>query len=55
MEEKMVTIPAEEYRNLLEGFIRIKVFAEFVNSERYSIEKKDCARFLGFNIDDKED
>ncbi len=55
MEEKMITIPLEEYRKLLDGFTRIKIFAEFVNAEKYSVGKEDCARIFGFNIDDKED
>lgn len=54
MEEKMITIPVEEYKNLLEGNIRIGVFADFVKAAKYSIEKEECGRILGFNID-KED
>lgn len=55
MEEKMIAIPVEEYRRLLERDLRIKIFADFVNAAKYSIEKEDCERILGFNIDDKED
>lgn len=55
MEEKMITIPVEEYKNLLEGNIRIGIFADFVKTAKYSIEKEDCGRIFGFNIDDKED
>lgn len=55
MEEKMIAIPAEEYKRLLEGDVRIKIFADFVNATKYSIEREDCGRILGFNVNDKED
>lgn len=32
-----VTIPAEEYKKLLETFLRVKIFSEHVNGEKYSI------------------
>lgn len=55
MEEKMITIPVEEYKKLLEGSVRIKIFADFVRTTKYSIEREKCGRIFEFNIDDKED
>lgn len=55
MEEKMITIPVEEYKRLLEERIRIGIFSDFVKSAKYSIEKEDCRRFFRFNVEDKED
>lgn len=53
--EGTITITVEEYKKLLEASIRIGAFADFVNSEKYSIERKDCGRYLGFDVVDAED
>lgn len=50
MEERNITIPLGEYRDLLEVFVRISVFKEYVNQSKYSIDRKDCGRFLGFEV-----
>lgn len=50
-----VTIPAEEYKKLLETFLRVKIFTDYVKSEEYSIGRKECGRFLGFEVENKED
>jgi len=50
MEERNITITMEEYKKLLEASVRIDVFAEFVNGSKYSIDREDCGRFLGFEV-----
>lgn len=50
-----ITIPVEEYKKLLEVQLRVKMFSEFVNSERYSIDREKCAGFLGFDLEKKAD
>ena len=49
MEEK-ITITLKEYRELIELSIRAKVFAEYVKNSEYSISKKECAAFWGFEV-----
>lgn len=53
--EGMVTIPVEEYKELLEMSVRTKIFADFVNAEKYSISREECGRYLGFEVVKKED
>lgn len=55
MDEEKITITTEEYRHLLETFTRVKIFADYVSRENYSIDRKICAMYLGFDIEDKED
>lgn len=50
-----VTITMEEYKLLLEASVRIQVFADYVNREKYSIDREVCGRFLGFEVEEKED
>ena len=45
-----ITIPLEEYKKLVEAQVRFEAFAEYVNSEKYSIEREVCAGFLGFRL-----
>lgn len=45
-----VTISAEEYKKLLGASVRIDVFADFVNAEKYSISRENCGQFLGFKV-----
>lgn len=54
MEEK-ITITAEKYEKLLEASIRISVFADYVNGSKYSIDREDCGKFLGFEVVKEED
>lgn len=51
----MVTIPTEEYKKLPETFLRVEIFADYVSNEEYSISRKDCGRFIGFKVENKED
>ena len=55
MEEKMIAIPVEEYKKLLETSVRVSVFADFVNGSKYSIDREDCGRFLGFEVVEHEE
>lgn len=55
MEKRNITISAEEYRKLLETSVRVSVFADFVNGSKYSIDREDCGRFLGFEVVVRED
>lgn len=54
MKEGFVKISLEEYRNLLDAQSRIDVFAEYVNKEKYSIEREKCATMLGFGLKEDE-
>ena len=55
MEEKVIAIPVEEYKKLLAASIRIDVFANYVNQSKYSIDREDCGRFLGFEVVEHEE
>ncbi|MBD5543763.1 MAG: hypothetical protein HDR01_05865 [Lachnospiraceae bacterium] len=55
MEEKMITIPVEEYKKLLEANVRISAFADFVNREKYHVDREDCGKYLGFDVIKVED
>ena len=55
MEERNITITTEEYKKLLEESVRVSVFADFVNSSKYSIDQEECGRFLGFGVVKAED
>lgn len=50
-----ITIPVEEYKKLLEISVRVDVFAAYVNEERYSIDRQSCGKYLGFEVEEKED
>lgn len=53
MEERTITISMEEYKNLLEAVTRIDIFSHFVNESKYSIDREDCGRYLGFEVKEK--
>lgn len=55
MEERNITITTEEYKKLLEASVRVSVFADYVNQSKYSIEREDCGRFLGFEVVEHEE
>lgn len=55
MEEKTITISVEEYKKLLAASVRISIFSDFVNGSKYSIDREDCGKFLGFNIIKQKD
>lgn len=45
-----VTISTKEYKQLVEAQARINIFADYVNSEKYSVGKRECAVILGFEL-----
>lgn len=55
MEERNITITMEEYKKLLETSVRVGIFADFVSRSKYSIDREDCGRFLGFEVVKEED
>lgn len=55
MEEKIIAISVEEYKKLLEASVRIGAFADFVNGSKYSIDREDCGKFLGFEVLENEE
>lgn len=55
MEERTITISVEEYKKMLESSVRIDVFADFVNGSKYSIDREDCGKFLGFEVVNSEE
>lgn len=50
-----ITISTEEYKNLVKLQARVEVFAEFVNLEKYSVSRAECAKFLGFELEKNDD
>lgn len=55
MEERNITITTEEYKKLLEASVRVSVFSDYVNQSKYSIDREDCGRFLGFAVANPEE
>lgn len=45
-----ITITMEEYKELIAAKVRIEVFADFVNRSKYSPEREECGKFLGFEV-----
>lgn len=52
---KQITINVDEYKELLESQLRLKMFIDFVKSESYIIGRKECARYLGFKLPEEGD
>lgn len=50
-----ITISTKEYKELVEASVRISVFADFVRTSKYRIDKEECASFLGFLLEDEKD
>ena len=50
-----ITISVEEYKNLLKQQARVEVLAEYVNTTQYSISRRECASFLGFELEKNDD
>ena len=44
-----------DYLRLLETSVRVSVFADFVNGSKYSIDRENCGRFLGFEVVEHEE
>lgn len=61
MEEGKVSISLDEYRelrrkaemcNVLEG--RLAAFRDYVNLQKFSIDREECGAILGFPVESKE-
>lgn len=50
MDEKMICVPLELFSELMEMKGRVQAFEGFVNGSKYSIDRRDCAVFLGFEL-----
>lgn len=54
-ENIMISIPVEEYKKLIALSVRVEVFADYVNGEKYSIDREDCGTYLGFEVSKHDD
>ena len=45
-----ITISIEEYKKLLKIWAATEAFISFVKASKYSPDREDCARFLGFEL-----
>ena len=50
MEEK-ITIPMEEYKRYIELSVRMKVLVEYIEGEKYSLDKERIKSTLGIKPD----
>lgn len=50
-----ITISMEEYKELIQTKVRIDVFAKYVNSAEYSIGRRTCSNFLGFDLNESKE
>lgn len=50
MEEKMISVPLDDYTDMAIMHGRVKALEAFVNSEKYSISKENIACILGFEL-----
>ncbi len=48
--ELMVTIPMERYESLLKIETKANVLSEVVKKSKYSVDRKDIATILGFDL-----
>ena len=52
-ENNTVTIPTEEYRNLLEIQVRANILKDYATAENYSVSRGMLARILGFELNEE--
>lgn len=52
MDENMIYVPLDLFKELVEANGRMKSFASFVRRSDYSISKKECAAVLGFELEE---
>lgn len=62
METGMVTMPAEEFANLMRAAMclseiktKVALFEDFVKREKYSIRREECAHYFGFELPEADD
>ena len=54
-ENNTVTIPMEEYKNLLEIQARANILKDYTAAEDYSVSRGMIARILGFELNEREE
>lgn len=54
-ENNTVTIPMEEYKNLLEIQARANILKDYTTAEDYLISRGMIARILGFELNEGEE
>ena len=52
-ENNTVTIPTEDYRNLLEIQVRANILKDYATAENYSVSRGMIARILGFELNEE--
>ena len=50
-----ITLTTEEYKRLIETEVRVKVLIDYVNSEKYSLDKNRIHTIMGFPIQEDKD
>ena len=50
-----ITISVEEYKKLLKIWAATEAFISFVKTSKYAPDREDCARFLGFKLEEQEE
>lgn len=62
METGMVTMPAEEFANLMKAAMglseiktKVALFEDFVKHEKCSISREKCAHYFGFEMPEADD
>lgn len=50
-----IVISVEEYKKLIEMEVRVNIFKDYVNGEKYSISRETCASMLGFELEEREE
>lgn len=50
-----ITLTTEEYKRLLEAEVRAKVLLDYVDNEKYSLDKNRVRTIIGFPIKEDED
>ena len=54
-ENNTVTIPTEEYKNLLEIQARANILKDYTTAEKYTVSRGMIARILGFELNEGEE
>lgn len=50
-----ITLTTEEYKRLLEAEVRVKVLIDYVDNEKYSLDKNRVRTIMGFPMKEDED
>lgn len=53
MEEKMINVPLNQYTDMAIMCGRVKAFEQYVDSQKYNIEKDTIAAILGFGLSER--